>query len=564
MSTTHMTTQRKSILKKQPTGKFQMRDFQRDDIAYMDEVPGGSANWSTMGCFKTSTVEWLLELKTKHIPNPRVLIITTKTGKGPYMESLWEVLPEWDIYNVDPKGVSLIIGSRKVPRLNLELPDPLYMRPVIVLAHYHCFTNRACTPLQKTRKVTNPYTGEVTKETIFNPETDMFEMTDPKCQFLMQKHWDVIICDEAHRLKNPDAQWTRNIKKLQPTSAYKHIMTGTGFINNPSEVWSLLNFVWPKGMPAGACMDPTLSRSNDRFSEHFCEFEWDNGFKKIVGINPDNADEFRRLIRNVGVRRTMLECFPNITEPIESVIPVELSAVQQRMYEGIMNELYALDQQGVPLHSPTVLSALNRLRQICVATPEVTRDEYDAKQDRRVIEVKLTEPSSKLDACMEVIEGLEWDAELKDQVVVFSNFRQPLYMLKERLIKAKIPHLHMVSEMNDKARYDMWHEKWPTKQHQVFLSTLDLGAESINLASAQRAIFLDQHWSPAKNAQAIGRIYRPGQTGACQLIYIRAEGTVDYRVLDSVNTKLSWFAQIFGADQTELDNTDDQIEDENA
>jgi len=79
----------------------------------------------------------------------------------------------------------------------------------------------------------------------------------------------------------------------------------------------------------------------------------------------------------------------------------------------------------------------------------------------------------------------------------------------------------------------------------VFLSTLDLGAESINLSAAHRAIFIDQLWSPAKNKQAIGRVYRPGQTGATQLIYIRARDTVDYRVLDAVNTKHSWFKAIF-------------------
>jgi SNF2 family DNA or RNA helicase len=87
----------------------------------------------------------------------------------------------------------------------------------------------------------------------------------------------------------------------------------------------------------------------------------------------------------------------------------------------------------------------------------------------------------------------------------------------------------------------------------VFLSTLDLGAESINLTAAHRAIFLDQHWSPVKNTQAIGRVYRPGQTGAVQLIYIRAENTVDFRVLDKNVTSTGWFNQIFGEREDDED-----------
>lgn len=552
MNETKLTPTRHPVMKKKPTGKFVMRDFQRDDIAYMAEIEGGSCNWSEMGSFKTSTVEWLLELKTRAIVNPRVLIITTKTGKGPYLESLWEVLPEWDIFNISATKTQLVLGSN-VTRWNVEFPDPLYMRPVIALAHYNCFTNRACIvrPKEETYFLPN---GEERKRPILKAD-GTFEMIVPKCSDLLTKHWDLIVVDEAHRLKNPDAEWTRNIKKIK--APYRHVMTGTGFVNNPAEIWSLLDFAFghlDKQSPHARLIGGKTGYW--AFREYFCEEDDSGGYRKIVGIIPEKEDEFKRLVRAVGVRRTMIECFPDITEPIETVVPVKLSGVQRKMYEEIKDQLMTYDMMGTPLHSPTVLSALNRLRQISVATPEVTGDHYDEILERRVIEVKLTEPSSKLDAAMDIIEDLEWDSERHDQVVVFSNFKAPLELLKARLVKAKITHLHMKSEMGDKQRYELWHETWPKQEHQVFLSTLDLGAESINLTSAHRAIFLDQHWSPAKNKQAIGRIYRPGQTGACQLIYIRAEATVDYQVLDSVNTKHSWFKQIFGVDLPEDEDPD--------
>ena len=555
------TARRKPLLKPKPSGKFKIRDFQKQDLAYMSELPNGSANWSEMGSFKTSTAEWLLELKTKNIPNPRILIITTKTGKGPYLESLWEVLPEFDVYVVDAKKTSLVIKDRVTP-WNVELPTPLQMRPVIVLAHYHCFTNRACLPQQKKMKVTLP-NGKVLERPKLLPDGTI-DMVIPRNAELLTKHWDLVICDEAHRLKNYDSQWTRNIKKIKAN--YKHIMTGTGFVNNPAEIWSLLDFLF-----SGKRESPHANMVNStgywKFREYFCEESDVGGYRKIVGIKPEKEDEFKELVRAIGVRRTMLECFPNITEPIETVIGVDLSPTQAKMYQGIQEELWALDQQGVPLHSPTVLSMLNRLRQISDATPEVKSDEWNEKLERREIKVNLVEPSSKLDAAMEVIEGLEWDDERHDQVVVFCNFKQPLDLLAKRLDKAKIPYLHLKAEMNDKQRFEYWHEIWPTKKHMVFLSTLDLGAESINLSTAHRAIFIDQSWSPAKNKQAIGRVYRPGQTGAVQLIYIRARNTVDYRVLDTVNQKHSWFQTIFGnsgSDGTDEVDTDETGEDTDA
>jgi SNF2 family DNA or RNA helicase len=311
-------------------------------------------------------------------------------------------------------------------------------------------------------------------------------------------------------------------------------------------MWSLLDFLY-----SGKRNSPHANKVGGtgywQFREHYCEEDDYSGYRKIVGIKPHREQEFRELAREVGVRRTMLECFPHITEPIETVVEVELSSAQRRMYEGIVKYLSTLDAEGEPLHSPTVLSALMRLRQIAVATPKVLRDEWDERQERRVIEVELKEPSSKLDAAMEIIEGLEWDNDRKDQVVVFSNFKQPLELLKKRLAKKDISYLHMTADMNERQRLALWGKDgpWWNKEAQVFLSTLSLGAESINLAAANRAIFLDQDWSPAKNKQAIGRVYRPGQLNPVQCIYIRASSTVDYKVLGAVTEKHGWFKQVF-------------------
>src|SRR3954462_1871328 len=129
-------------------------------------------------------------------------------------------------------------------------------------------------------------------------------------------------------------------------------------------------------------------------------------------------DEFRTLVREVGVRRTLTEVMPDIAEPVFVNREVDLNAIQRRMYNSIKAELKALDKNGTPLHAPNVISALQRMRQISVATPEVISEHYDQKQMRRVLEVKLREPSSKLDAVMDIVEELSWDDDAKQPVVI--------------------------------------------------------------------------------------------------------------------------------------------------
>jgi SNF2 family DNA or RNA helicase len=272
----------------------------------------------------------------------------------------------------------------------------------------------------------------------------------------------------------------------------------------------------------------------------------------LKGIKPETADEFKALVREYGPRRTKREVFKHLPEPIFSPIYVKLNRTQRQMYDAIRDELYALDQKGMPLLAPNVLAALSRLRQICVATPEVVRDYYDVELDRRRQEVRLIEPSSKLDAMMDIIEGLEWDDERKDQVVVFSNFKDPINLAIERFKKKDISYLHMEQKHTDRQRYEMWgkfdktNEDFPKKEYQVFICTLQLGSESISLTEANTCIFLDRSWSPKDNEQGVSRVWRPGQEEVANIIHINAEDTVDERIFAVNATKVSWFREIFG------------------
>lgn len=497
--------------------------WQLEDLQYLMELPY-SANWSEMGCYKTTSVEWLIEAKRRlddalvkeRGKEFKVLIVTTKSGKGTYFQTVPDVLRGWTTYNVATDKVALILGDveLKMPKLPLDAT-----KPTIVVTHYNVFSNRT------RKKALEP--GEMPKVTM--------------CDELLFHDWDMVILDEAHRIKNRDAQWTIQLKKLN--ARYKHIMTGTGFINNPAEMWSLLHFLHKERWP-----------SYWQFFENYVDYYIDGrGQRVVTGLNKRNAPAFRAMRKRLGPRRMKMEVFKDMKEPIFTRVDVELSRVQRRMYNEIKQNLRALDEMGEPIDSPNVLSMLNRLRQISVATPVKVGEHYDAKLDRVIQEIKLTEPSSKLDAVMELLENLEWSEEGKEQVVIFSNFRDPIELLKVRLNRAHISYIHMQQKDNDRTRYEKWAIEFPKKEHQVFLSTLQLGSESINLTPAQTCIFLDRSWSPKDNEQGVARVWRPGQTGTAHIIHIEATRTTDQRIEKKTHEKLGWFKEIFGAD---ADNDD--------
>lgn len=487
--------------------QYSRRVWQERDLNYLAPMPY-SANWGQMGTFKTSTGLWLLERKKVR----NALIITSKVGKGAYFSDFYKCLPDnWELYNVNiNKTLRRIEDFEDEVDLNVllaEIKEGFHNNPRILLLHFDALTKRA---------------NENTKE----KDADKLGIVDR----LKMIEWDMILVDEAHRIKNPKAQWTQNIKRLKAKN--KHVMTGTGFVNNPAEIWSLLNF-----------LNPREWGSYHRFKDRYCSQIRDaRGYTIITGLMPGRVEEFRDLRKKLGPRHTMREVHRSIDKPIETVREVELNGDQKRMYDDIKTTLQTLDKQGVSLQSPNVLSMLNRLRQICVATPQVNSRAYDAKQNRMITDVSLVEPSAKLEEVMEILKELDGD----EQIVIFSNFKGPLKLLERRFENARIPYLHLEQHHSEATRYKMWHDDWPTKKHKVFMSTLALGGESINLSSAEYIIFLDRSWSPKDMMQAVGRVYRPGQKGAVEVIYINAKGTVDGYVKSKLDRKHGWFEEIFG------------------
>ena len=550
--------------KQMDTGKFKEEEWQKHDInslllrhdvqstEHNRAIGGrqvgktaGTANWSEMGCYKTSTGLWFIEQKIKEaqaqglssLKNPSILIITNKAGKGTFFEAVPQMFPGWTFFNINTTKISVFIEGREMTLPGLKFCPKEFGMPSVCITHYNVFSTAQKDQFEEDEEG-RPLKDEMGKF-ILKP----WKQAD----YIADHEWDFIWTDEFHRMKDKDSKWTVNIKKCK-AKVGRHGSTGTGFINRPNEIWSLLNW-----------LQPANYRSYWDFHKEFCEIDDHDGYSRVVGVKSEKLQEFRKLVRDVGVRRTLDQTHPDIEKVIFTPIEVELNPIQRKMYNEIKMELQTMDQNGNALFSANVLTLLQRLRQICVGTPEVISDVYDPVADRRVQKIKLREPSSKLDAVMELLEGLQWDDERKEPLVVFSCFRDPLELLKARLDKHNsrvmemglhesmlYPYIHMDTGDSDSERYHKWHDEFPKMQHRIFMSTLQLGGESINLTPSHHLVFLDRSWSPKDNNQGIGRIRRPGQISVPNVFNINAADTTDQYVKAVNDMKNGWFNMIFG------------------
>jgi SNF2 family DNA or RNA helicase len=531
MSTVEQNKQHDDIFA-QPTGRtIEYPEWQQEDVARLVNEKDCVHNWSEMGCYKTTTGLRVIKevMERDGVVNPNVLVITTRTGKGTFFELAQEILEGWAIFDLSSKGLSIYVKGELKPLPIKQMPKKLDM-PCIIVTHYQLFSR-----LTRNKPILDAKG---------NPRRDVDGAIILKswsaADFVLDRHFDYQWIDEEHRIKEKDTTWTYAIKRIKAT--YRMGSTGSGFINRASEVWSLLNYG-----------DRQAYGSFTKFREVFCLMDDSKGYLDEYGVKPEMVPVFKELMNKVGVRRTLDEVMPHIKRPIFMRYEVQLNKIQRAMYDEIKFELAVLDRNGVPMYAANVLALLQRLRAICVATPEVAEDYFDEKLQRRVQKIRLTEPSSKLDCFFDdVLGNLVWNDERKEPVVVFSNFVGTLQLLEARLQKAGVPYLWMRQSDNDQTRFDKWKVRWPSLQYRVFMSTTQLGGESINLTAGRHLVFLDRSWSPKDNGQAIGRVRRPGQEGQPVVINIEALDTTDQLIEDRVALKEGWFREIFGVDAKQV------------
>jgi SNF2 family DNA or RNA helicase len=363
---------------------------------------------------------------------------------------------------------------------------------------------------------------------------------------LKDVQWFSIIGDEIHNIKNRKAQQSQVFKKL--STQYKLGLSGTWADNRPDDAWSVLNWLWPK----------TFSSYWSFFNYHVinkkhnmgtCEAEGCDGYHKrayteLAGVHA--PEEIHAKMGMSYIRRTKEQVWKDIPEKTYEDREVELTDRQRRTYDMMAEEMLAWvgKHEDQPIPAPSVISQLTRLQQFAVAYGRLEtkivnkRDpETGAKWQEEKQILILDEPSSKLDAAMDIIGATN------ERIVVFGQSKQAINLLAARLSKASISYGILTGDTKQADR-DLAVQKFQAGELRVFLSTIKAGGVGITLTAATICLFLDRAWSPSANRQAEDRLHRLGQKNAVLIITLVAERTIDRKRNDKIAMKWEWLREV--------------------
>jgi SNF2 family DNA or RNA helicase len=294
----------------------------------------------------------------------------------------------------------------------------------------------------------------------------------------LARMWDVVVLDEAQRIKNRETETSKVCKRLRRARAWA--LTGTPLENALDELGSVCEFLQPW---------EDENRPPPRLLDH----------REILAAH-----------RDLQLRRKKSEVLSELPAKTVHDVWIDLAPEQRRAYERAERKgVVYLRELGAEATVQHVLALIQKLKQICNFCPE-------------------TGASAKADDLTERVAEIAAEGE---KVLVFSQFVDEGYGIKaiERRLRPLRP-LVYVGGQSAAERDRVVDAFMGEERHPVLLLSLKAGGHGLNLHRASYIIHFDRWWNPAVERQAEDRVHRLGQTRAVTVYRYICADTIEERI----------------------------------
>lgn len=348
---------------------------------------------------------------------------------------------------------------------------------------------------------------------------------DPHQEILLSNDYDMIIIDEAHKLKNKKTSNYQFMLKLR--KKYCLLLTATPVQNDLSELFNLITLLKPG----------QLGRQGD-FAANFVV---DKRLAK-------NEDQLKDELAKVMIRNRRGEGPVQFTKRKVTNINLTLSPEEQALYEGVTS--FVKDQfHSAGGNLSSMFSMVTLQREVCSSRDAVfvTLVNLSKKlppdspwRDRiwdLVANIKAIKSNTKAEKTMELIK------EMNEKVIVFTEYRATqeylLNYFRERGLTA-VPYRGGMNRGKKDWMMDLFRGRV-----QVMIAT-EAGGEGINLQFCHNMINFDLPWNPMRVEQRIGRVHRLGQQNDVKIYNLATLGTIEEHILNLLHEKINMFEMVIG------------------
>ncbi|MCE5254507.1 MAG: restriction endonuclease [Actinomycetia bacterium] len=300
--------------------------------------------------------------------------------------------------------------------------------------------------------------------------------------------WDVVVLDEAQKIKNRDTDTSRFCKMLPRRRSWA--LTGTPLENSIDDLASIMEFL--AANPNGEPCRP---------------------------LRPD--EDLLQTHKRLQLRRKKSQVLAQLPPKTVNDVVIELLPEQIRSYAKAEREgVVELKSRGETLRISHVLTLIMKLKQICNFCPETGR-------------------SAKLENLVERLYVLRDEGH---KMLIFTQFTDNVF--GARAIAAGLEEfspLVYTGDMAQDQRQQTLEEFKRDPRHTALVLSVRAGGQGLNLQEASYVAHFDRWWNPAVERQAEDRAHRMGQTMPVNVYTFTSAGTIEERIATILRGKQAIF-----------------------
>ena len=375
----------------------------------------------------------------------------------------------------------------------------------------------------------------------------------------------LLICDEAHRLKNKDTKTAVALNNL--STRRRVLLSGTPIQNDLDEFYSMVHFANPGLLGTEKDFHRNYQNPILRGREPGAS-EKDRSKGEAKGV------ELGQLVNQFILRRTNTLLSDHLPPKLVCVVCCSLSKLQLDMYERFLSSKIAR-QAANGGKQTQVLPAITALKKLCNHPTLLVDDGKCAEGFEEAVTLlppsSITQPgkrgppptfdpslSGKFHVLHKLLKGGEPPlppckppcavcftrvvlhralmavrATSDDKVVLVSNYTQTLDLFERMCQQEGWGSCKLDGKCNIKKRTDMVKEfNDPHSRLFAFLLSSKAGGCGLNLIGGNRLVLFDPDWNPANDKQAAARVWRDGQTKKCVLYRMLCAGSIEEKVFE--------------------------------
>ncbi len=325
---------------------------------------------------------------------------------------------------------------------------------------------------------------------------------------------DLVILDEAQRIKNWSTRVARSVKQVP--SPYAVVLTGTPLENRLEELVSIVQFIDRQRL------GPTyrLLHTHQQLDEH----------GKVVGYR--DLNRIGETLKPILIRRQKKDMAMQLPPRLDKNFFMPMTELQRKMHEENQELVAKIVQKwrryGFLTESDQrkLMIGLQNMRMSCDSSYLLDQGTDSG--------VKADEVVTLLDELMESPDN---------KVVIFSQWLRMHALLVKRIKNKPWGHVLFHGGVESSKRKVLVDQFREDPNCRVFLAT-DAGGVGLNLQHANIVINMDLPWNPAVLEQRIGRVHRLGQTQPVSVVNYISQGTIEEGMLGVIAFKKNLFAGV--------------------